>query len=272
MHLFRRPCHSDGAALTKIFMVHLNIHLPLIGIIPGFASPDLSRSFSPSGSINFVDFNYSESIENAGGAPCIIPYTCDDKMIARYCEIMDGLMLIGGADVDAERYGQRPLPSEFAPTPERDEFEIAFLRSFKETGKPVFGICRGIQLLNVALGGTLIQDIPSRLNRVHHMLGVGSQEIAHEVRICSDSLIARILGSDDIEVNSFHHQCVDRLGNGLRAVGHSEEGIVEVVEHESHPFMLAVQWHPERMRSSARQLDLFKGFVRACCESEVVQV
>jgi putative glutamine amidotransferase len=248
-----------------------NCNLPLIGILPGFSPPDLCRKISPAGSINFVDLNYIGSIEDGGGVPCIIPYISNQEMISRYCEMLDGLMLIGGADVAAERYGQEPLPSEFAPTPERDEFEISFLHVFKETGKPVFGICRGIQLLNVALGGTLIQDIPSMLNRVHHMQGVGSQEIAHEVRIDSDSLVARLLGPEDIEVNSFHHQCVDRLGDGLCAVGLSEEGIIEVVEHQTHPFMLAVQWHPERMRNNDRQLNLFKGFVKACCESEIAQ-
>jgi putative glutamine amidotransferase len=246
-------------------------NLPLIGILPGFSPPDLSRKFSPAGSINFVDLNYIGSIEDAGGVPCIIPYVGDQEIITHYCEMLDGLMLIGGADVAAERYGQEPLPSEFAPTPERDEFEINFLQVFKESDKPVFCICRGIQLLNVALGGTLIQDIPSMLNRVHHMQGVGLQEIAHEVRIDPDSIIAQLIGPEDVEVNSFHHQSVDRVGDGLQAVGYSEEGIIEVVEHENHPFMLAVQWHPERMRSNERQLNLFKGFVKACCESEIVQ-
>jgi putative glutamine amidotransferase len=253
-------------------MTHLRGHLPLVGIIPGFAPPDMNRSFSPSGRINFVDFNYVESIEDAGGLPCIIPYLRDAEMHVRYCEKMDGLMLVGGADVAAERYGQEPLASEYPPTPERDNFELAFLHTFMETGKPVFGICRGIQLLNVALGGTLIQDIPSMLNMVHHMQGVGMQEIAHEVRIDPDSLIARLLGSEDIEVNSFHHQCVDHLGDGLLAVGHSEEGIIEVIEHDSYPFMLAVQWHPERMRTDERQLDLFKGFIKACCEFNIAKV
>jgi putative glutamine amidotransferase len=245
--------------------------LPLIGILPGFSPPDLSRKISPAGSINFVDLNYIGSIEDAGGVPCIIPYIKDQGLISHYCEMLDGLMLIGGADVAPERYRQEPLPSEFAPTPERDEFEINFLQVFKETGKPVFGICRGIQLLNVAFGGTLIQDIPSMLNRVHHMQGVGSLEIAHEVRIDPDSIIALLLGPEDVEVNSFHHQSVESVGGGLRAVGHSEEGIIEVVEHENHPFMLAVQWHPERMRNDKRQLSLFKSFVKACCESEIIQ-
>jgi putative glutamine amidotransferase len=99
----------------------------------------------------------------------------------------------------------------------------------------------------------------------------GTLEVSHSVRLEADSMIARILGADDVDVNSFHHQCVDRLGKGLRSTGVSEEGIVEVYEHEDHPYLLAVQWHPERMRFLDRQMLLFRDFVKASCESKIVQ-
>ncbi|MBK6766831.1 MAG: gamma-glutamyl-gamma-aminobutyrate hydrolase family protein [bacterium] len=242
---------------------------PLIGISPGYAPPDPSRSFAPAGRVIFCDLNYTESIEVAGGVPMMLAFTEDTEQLDRYADMIDGLVLIGGTDIHPNRYGQELQPTEQIPILERDEFEFAFLEKFIERKKPVFAICRGHQALNVFFGGTLIQDIPSRLGPVHHLQTPGSVSVAHQVRLDENCLIHRILEAPVIDVNSFHHQTIDQLGIGLRAVGWSEEGLVEVFEHESHPYLLSVQWHPERMRSFEQQRMLFLHFVEACANERL---
>lgn len=237
---------------------------PIIGISPGYAGPDPTRSFAPAGRIVFSDLNYVECVENAGGLPVMSPLTQSKEQMERFADLLDGLILIGGTDVHASRYGQEMMATEQTPVPERDDFEFALLEVFSKREKPIFGICRGYQVLNVFYGGTLIQDIPSALGSVHHLQTPGSLTIAHQVRVEEKSLIHKILGSTLVNVNSFHHQAVDKLGDDLKAVGWSEEGIIEVFEHVSHPYMLAVQWHPERMRSFPEQQLLFNDFVKAC--------
>jgi putative glutamine amidotransferase len=214
--------------------------------------------------VNFCDLNYTESVEAGGGLPIMIPFTSDRDQMERVADLIDGLVMIGGVDVHPKHYGQELEPTEQQPVDERDEFEFRFLEVFLKREKPIFAICRGFQVLNIMMGGTLVQDIPSKLGPVHHLQSPGSQSIAHQVTLDQNSLIYKILGETVIDVNSFHHQTVDKLGNGLRAVGKSEEGLIEVFEHDAHPYLLAVQWHPERMRDSVQQKMLFSDFVKAC--------
>lgn len=242
---------------------------PLIGICPGYAPPNPTRDFAPAGRIIFCDLNYTESVETAGGMPMLLAYTRDRDQMARYADMIDGLVLIGGTDIHSNRYGQEMLPTEQLPILERDDFEFAFLEMFLERRKPILAICRGHQVLNVLLGGSLIQDIPSKLGPVHHLQTPGSVSVAHQVRIEENSLLHRVLGATVIDVNSFHHQTLDKLGSGLQAVGWSEEGLIEVIEHDSHPYLLSVQWHPERMRSFEQQRMLFQNFVAACANERL---
>ena len=234
---------------------------PLIGLVSGFAPPDHQRSFSPGNSINLVELSYSRCIEKSGGVPLLIPYADDARVLSEYCDRLDGVVFTGGDDLDSAAYGQEMLPTPYPPIPERDEYEALFFHKYFETGKPILGICRGIQAINVFCGGSLIQDMPSQMGIVHHMQEVGSTSIAHAVKTEEKSLIASLFGPEPIQVNSFHHQCVDAVGKGLKVTGYSEEGIVEVIEHEQHPFCLTVQWHPERMQSDERQMRLFSEFV-----------
>ncbi|MCB1061033.1 MAG: gamma-glutamyl-gamma-aminobutyrate hydrolase family protein [Calditrichaeota bacterium] len=242
---------------------------PVVGISPGFAGPDPSRKFAQAGRIVFCDLNYTEGVENAGGMPFLIPFTSDQEQIERVADHIDGLVLIGGVDVHPKHYGQTLEPTEQQPVDERDEFEFRFLDAFLKREKPIFAICRGFQVINIALCGTLVQDIPSKLGPVHHLQTPGSQTVAHQVTLDQGSMIHKILGETLIDVNSFHHQTIDKLGNGLRAVGRSEEGLIEVFEHESHPYLIAVQWHPERMRNSEQQKMLFNDFVKACSREQL---
>lgn len=238
--------------------------LPIVGISPGFAGPDPARKFAPSGRIIFCDMNYTESLEGAGALPFLIPFSDSRDQLERVADHIDGLVMIGGVDVHPERYGQTLEPTEQQPIPERDEFEFRFLEIFLQREKPIFAICRGFQVLNILQGGTLVQDIPSKIGPIHHLQSPGSVTVAHQVTVDKNSLIHRILGETTVDVNSFHHQTIDKLGSGLTAVGMSEEGFIEVIELEAHPYVLAVQWHPERMRSFRQQQMLFSDFVKAC--------
>jgi putative glutamine amidotransferase len=243
---------------------------PLIGISPGYAGPDPDRKFAKAGHINFVDLNYSSSVEAAGGLPIVLPHFRKDDNIKRLVEMIDGLVLIGGNDIHPSRYGQELFATEHDTAEERDEFEMRLLEVYYPTGKPILAICRGFQVLNVFLGGSMVQDIPAMIGSTHHFQEPGTLTPSHHVRLEDGCLAARLTGKTNVAVNSFHHQTLDRIAEPLRPVGYSDEGLVEVVEAPDHPFVLAVQWHPERMGYAAEQRSLFEGFIDACRESSVV--
>jgi putative glutamine amidotransferase len=158
---------------------------------------------------------------------------------------LDGLMLAGGRDVDPASYGAEPHPQTDEPRPERDQFEIALIRRAVQRGMPILGICRGMQMLNVALGGTLEQHLPDRIgsDRHRHTLGVFGD---HEVRLEPGSLAERAAGAERLAVKSHHHQAVDELAEGLTVSGWSvPDDVVEAVEMPGHPFALGILWHPE---------------------------
>lgn len=170
-----------------------------------------------------------------------------------------GLLLPGGADVDPALYGQMPCEECGRPDRARDEAEPLLLQAFLEAGKPVLGICRGIQLMNAALGGTLVQDIKGHMDFFHRA------KSTHGVTICRDSMLYGVYGAECIPVNSMHHQAVDELGEGLRVSAVGDDGTIEGVELENYPFCIGVQWHPEHMsKKSEMQRRLFAAFVRAC--------
>jgi putative glutamine amidotransferase len=180
-------------------------------------------------------------------------------------EGLAGLLLSGGDDVAPELYGQEPHPKLEVVDRARDEFELALARAAVARGMPVLGICRGAQVMGVALGGELIQDIPSQVGGAQTHRSASKQAPArHEVRIAEGSLLSRIVGARSMVVNSYHHQGAARFGNGLRPVAWSSDGVVEAVELVGHAFVLGVQWHPERMwRRAPRQRRIFSTFVAA---------
>jgi putative glutamine amidotransferase len=241
---------------------------PIIGVTPGWAAPSVNRDFCRSAEVLYCDQNYLRRIEEAGGIPLLLPHVEDDGALAQIAERMDGLLFTGGEDVDPAQYGQDVHP-ETAVAEARDKLEIRLFRSFLATGRPILAICRGIQLINVALGGTLIQDLPTQTGSAHHSQKVPTTTATHEVQLLELSRTAMLLKQSMIPVNSHHHQAVDELGSGLKAVGWSEDGVIEAVEHVTHPFLIAVQWHPERLTSQfAVQRRLFEGFISACREIE----
>lgn len=193
----------------------------------------------------------------------IVPPLFSDEI----ADSLDGLLLSGGDDVDPRFYGE--LPRDVGPIePMRDEAEIKLVREFRKRDKPVMGICRGAQVINVSMGGTLIQDIRTEVSgAIKHWWSRRESEVpywcpTHRVRVDKGSMLFNILEEEVIWVNSFHHQAVKKLGSGLKAVAWSDDGIIEAIEAEEG-FLLGVQWHPEGMEDRASRR-IFRSFVEAC--------
>jgi putative glutamine amidotransferase len=238
---------------------------PLIGVTPGFALPSPNREFLKTAHLAYVDMSYLQRVTVAGGMPFLLPHTDDESVLQNAIVRLDGLLLTGGEDVHPQYYGQAVAHDNCVISEPRDRFELQLIELFLPTGKPIFAICRGCQVLNVALGGTLFQDLPSQTGVLHHNQALPTSEPSHSVELTEGSRVAQALQMTIVEVNSHHHQAVDRLGTGLVVTGRSEEGIIESYEHTTHPFLLAVQWHPERLTSRMEiQQRLFNHFVQAC--------
>jgi putative glutamine amidotransferase len=187
--------------------------------------------------------NYVDAVRRAAGrASLILPG--DDRTPDEMLESVDALMLVGGGDVDPSRYGQAPSDTVYGVEPDRDELEIALLRRADEQSTPTLCICRGMQVMNVAFGGSLVQDLPAEDRFIAHGAPSGAEAIAHEVKLASGSAIAAAAGSDVVSCSSHHHQGLDRLGEGVRAAGWSEDGLVEAIERAGG-WMVGAQWHPE---------------------------
>lgn len=176
----------------------------------------------------------------------------------------DGLLIPGGDDVDPKLYGQEKSEQCGPQNPLRDRLDPALLKAFLPTGKPVLGVCRGLQMLNVHLGGTLHQDI-KELQGLCHQGSVWQAKPSHDVALQEQSKLRAILDKDKLTVNSIHHQAADALGQGLQVAARSRDGIVEAIELEGHPFCLAVQWHPEILfRKCPESRAILQAFVDAC--------
>ncbi|MDR3076705.1 MAG: gamma-glutamyl-gamma-aminobutyrate hydrolase family protein [Synergistaceae bacterium] len=235
--------------------------------------------------------NYVSAIYNAGGIPFVatvpdIGLKSSYSSIAMECaRRIDGLLLSGGDDVDAQLYGEENFSFNGGFTEERDLFEIELCKSVASLKKPILGICRGIQLLNVAMGGTLFQDIHSQKDdkaSLMHAQKAPPYSAVHAVKLARDSRMAGILlgpgescgteGDLRVMVNSFHHQAVKDVAPAFKATGHASDGLVEAIEPREpdsflHPFTMGVQWHPERMwKYHKHALNLFAKFIEACGE------
>lgn len=204
---------------------------------------------------------YATALEAAGLVPLLVPPLADPADVSAILGIVAGLVLTGGEDIDPASYGATPHPALGTIVPERDATEIALTLAARERGMPLLAICRGIQIANVAMGGTLVQDLPSeRRSEVRHG---ASDERSHEVRLQAGSRLAAALGAPCIRVNSTHHQAIDRVAPGLRATGLAPDGVVEGVESPDESWwMLGVQWHPEELMNSREPWDraLFAAF------------
>lgn len=212
-----------------------------------------------------VNASYVSAVAGAGGVPLILSQLIGEAGAPRALEGCEGLLLTGGEDVDPAYYGEQPSKALGSVDRERDRFELALFRAARAARLPVLGICRGIQLINVALGGTLYQDLPSeRPGPIDHDPGTARGARTHHVRLAPGSQAARALGVDRLVPNSFHHQAVKDLAPALIATGWSDDGVIEAVEgRPDDAWLLAVQWHPEEMHEdvSAPERGLFRALV-----------
>jgi putative glutamine amidotransferase len=215
---------------------------------------------------------YVDAVLRAGGAPLLIPPVTDEATLRVLYDRLDGILLAGGGDIAPSNYGDAPHEKLGLVDVARDESELPIARWAVADGKPVLGICRGVQVINVALGGTLYQDIPTQISpSLSHTLSYEREDwtyMAHEIRIAPDSRFARVMGVQAMTINSLHHQSVKDLAPGLRAVAWAPDGIVEAVEGQGGGFVLGVQCHPEALQATAdtRWQSLFLAFVDSCAQ------
>jgi len=191
---------------------------------------------------------YSEAIEAAGGIPIHIPLIPRREYLAALCACLDGLVLSGSnSDLDPALFGEEPHPKLGPVVPERDETDLLLLELAEARAMPVLAICFGMQSLNVARGGSLVQDIESQIaNPIKHEQGQVYHRPSHDVRLATDSLLAQLAGTESVRVNSSHHQAVARLGRNLRVIATAPDGVIEaVIDDRADRFALGVQWHPE---------------------------
>jgi putative glutamine amidotransferase len=214
-----------------------------------------------------LGMDYPAAVVAAGGIPIVLPpmTSPSDALLGR----LDALLVSGGPDIDPSLYDAPPHPQLGPVEHDADPRELGVLRAAEERGLPILAICRGMQLLNVARGGTLWQDLPTeRPSEIEHRQTLPGTHATHTASVDGDSLLARLAAAGEeeeieLDVNSFHHQAVRDLGADLRVVARAPDGIVEAIEATDHPFLVGVQWHAESLVADPRQLRLFCGLVEA---------
>ena len=212
---------------------------------------------------------YMEGLLEAGALPLMLPPTADERLCTQLMDLHDGLLLTGGQDVAPALYGERPRPECGPACGVRDAMELQLLRRALARGRPVLAICRGLQLLNVALGGTLYQDLPSQHPSplTHHQPPPYDRPV-HEVSIMPATPLHALLGMRQLAVNSYHHQGIRTLAPPLRVMARAADGLIEAVWLADRPFVWGVQWHPEyAYRTSPACLRILQAFVTACSQA-----
>ena len=238
---------------------------PIIGITTFHSQPP-NRPFR----YHSVTEAYVQALVKAGAVPVLIPLGLPTDSLQRIRQSIDGILFTGGGDLDPTLYGGGNHPSMYNIDPERDRTEIFLVRDAVESGLPFLGICRGLQTINVALGGTLYLDIKHEnpLALKHDCFEIASRDyLIHPITIEAGSLLSRILNGSAPRVNSGHHQATNKIGEGLVANAYAPDGIIEGCELPGHPFGLAVQWHPEWLTHHPEHLALFESFVAAAIPS-----
>ena len=225
---------------------------PMIGIMP-----------SKYGEAMGVSWRYLNALRDCGNAlGVILPYTTDKEKINEYVGMFDGFLFSGGIDIDPKYYGEEKQFDSVQIDEERDSFEAAMFKPVYESKKPILGICRGIQVLNVFMGGTLYQHIDN------HMQTIPGYQTEQKVKVVEGGLLAKITGKTELITNSFHHQNVKELGKGLICDAYSEDGYIECFHDTNHPFFLGIQWHPEMYYPTDPAMqNVFREFVGACNKS-----
>ncbi|WP_125706127.1 gamma-glutamyl-gamma-aminobutyrate hydrolase family protein [Lacticaseibacillus daqingensis] len=228
--------------------------------------PDPSVNTKPN-TVDIAPTMFKDTILQAGGVPIIIPYPSHpgliDEMIAAYLPLFDGLLLPGGPDVDPTLYGEQPSQAIGETNPPRDQFELALIRATHAARKPMFGLCRGSHILNVAFGGTLYQDLATQNPAaLRHLQRTSGEYPTHHVNIAANSRLQRQIGATAY-VNSRHHQAVRTVGRGMRVAATALDGTIEAFESIDDDLVLGLQWHPENLWATApEQLNIYHDFIQ----------
>ena len=243
---------------------------PVIGVTCNY---DTSDSFGIANGVgtagqdwNYVAGDYAYALEKAGAIPVLLPHLKDMAVLVPFLDTLDGLLVTGGHDVDPRNYNTRMSGKCGRVIPERDEMDLFLTRYAYDHKKPLLGICRGIQIMNVAFGGTLYQDLESEGPYQHHFMDNSPRQYpVHKDTLERGSLLAKIYGKTEIQVNSYHHQAVKTPGENVTVTARSEDGVIEGIEVSGgNPFTVGVQWHPEMMYTSEEQAKIFRAFTAAC--------
>ncbi|MDR3595730.1 gamma-glutamyl-gamma-aminobutyrate hydrolase family protein [Clostridium sp.] len=230
---------------------------PIIGITT-FQEIEIEKSFS------LVSNNYLNAVENAGGVPLFIPISEDMDDVKSYLNMIDGIIFSGGEGVGPIKFGENPSKAISNINYLRDNFELALFKEAYKRDMPILGVCRGAQLINVALGGSLYQDIFSEIPNCHGHMPSGMQvyDLFHIIDIEENSKLFDIFKATELEVNSFHHQAIKDLGKDLKVTAASKDGVIEGIESLSRKFLVGVQWHPEDLTLKHKEfLKLFKALI-----------
>ena len=228
---------------------------PLIGITSVYKADKKHGSTS-------VNFAYIKAVAENGGVPLILPTICEEEIMHRYVNELDGLVLVGGDDIPPSAYGRQPHETVKVMPAQRYDFESRLISLWWAEGKPLLGICLGMQFTNVVSGGSLIQDIPSQVGTKVKHRGY------HHVKIDPKSSLAKILGSNQAYVYSNHHQAVKDLGRNLKIIARSEDGVAEAMERTDGKFGLFVQWHPEATDNPDHRKAIYGALVQACAHKK----
>ena len=231
---------------------------PLIGITSVYHVDEDNGSVS-----TVTGFAYVKAIAENGGVPVILPTITNEEIVRRYVEELDGLVLVGGDDIPPDAYGQQPHETVKVMPQQRYDFERRLIGAWLSSGKPILGVCLGMQFTNVVSGGTLIQDIPSQVGTE-----VAHRRKYHRVRIEPNSSLANILDNEGAMVYSSHHQAVDKLGKNLKVIAHADDGVIEAAERVDGGFGLFVQWHPESMKDIVHRDAIYGALVREAAHTK----
>lgn len=233
---------------------------PLIGITT--ASQYLTGNF-------YLPGVYVNAVRSAGGLPILLPLG-EPEEGAAILERIDGLIFSGGGDIDPSAYKGSPHLTIYNLNPERDRFEIALSKLALSTDIPVLGICRGLEVLVVATGGSLVTHLPDEFGDVVVHRAQQTLPSEHLVQIASESRLASFMGTTEATVVSWHHQAISTVPQGWRVAAHAPDGVIEALEHERHPWAIALQWHPELSIKDSRQQRIFQAFIKAAQNRKAV--
>lgn len=239
---------------------------PIILITSYFVDRDQIKGVPLRGKKNqdleICTFDYINAVEKAGGVPVVAPAVTDMETAARMFDIADGILFSGGEDVHPKHFHEKITESNLFIEERRDQFELKLAELVLRSHKPVLGICRGMQLLNVAAGGTLYQDLKTDIE--HTIPNTDKDKLLHSIDIKEGTKLSSIFGLKRKDVNSFHHQAVKELATGFIPTAYAEDGILEAFEVEGDRFLVGVQWHPEMLHESfPEELTIFRAFVQS---------